>query len=255
MIDIESIKINIGSKTIIDNIDLKVSKGEFISLIGPNGSGKSTIIKGITKKVSLESGKVLVVGKEISEYKSKEFAKILATMEQHSKAFDDLTVKDIVTYGRSPYKNIFSPFNAEDEKIINECLEITDIFDLKDREISTLSGGEMQRVFLAQCLAQKPDILILDEPTNHLDVMHQYRLLSLVKKYALENNLTVICVLHDINQAIKYADKVCVLKNGVIKAFGTPEEVIVEDLVKEIFEIDCIIYNNENGIHIDFYYD
>ncbi len=255
MIKVDNIKINIENKTIINGVDIVVEKGEFVSLIGPNGSGKSTLIKAITSIIPFNEGKVIIVDKNLSEYKDKELAKIVSTMAQHGNVVESLTVNDIVTYGRSPYKSIFSPLNDEDRAIINESLKVTDVYELKDRDISTLSGGELQRVFLASCLAQKPDVLILDEPTNHLDVMHQYKLLNLIKKYAIENNLTVLCVLHDINQAIKYADKICVLKNGEVKAFGKADEVITEKLMSQIFEIDCTIYNGEKGIHIDFYLD
>ncbi len=254
MIKVENIEIDINGNKIIKGIDFSVNRGEFISLIGPNGSGKSTLIKGITGKIAHNKGKVLIVDKNLSDYKSKELAKILSTMEQHGKGADTLTAYDIISYGRSPYKNIFSPINDEDKKIISDAMIATDTEGLKDRILTTLSGGEMQRVFLASCLAQMPDILILDEPTNHLDVMHQFKLLSLVKSYAKEKGLTVVCVLHDINQAIKYADKIAVLKDGVIRNFGT-DEIITEELVKNIFEIDCEIYRNDRGVHIDFYYN
>ncbi len=254
MIRAENIEIEIGGNKIIRGIDFSVNKGEFISLIGPNGSGKSTFIKGVTRKIPYNKGKVLIVDKNVNDYKPKELAKILSTMEQHGKGVDTLTALDIISYGRSPYKSIFSPINDEDKKIINDAMIATDTVSLKDRMVSTLSGGEMQRVFLASCLAQMPDILILDEPTNHLDVMHQFKLLSLVKTYAKEHGLTVVCVLHDINQAIKYADKIAVLKDGVIRSYGT-NEIITKELVRDIFDIDCEIYRNERGVHIEFFYE
>ncbi len=253
MINVEKIEIGLDGKDIINGIDFSVKKGEFVSLIGPNGSGKSTLLRGITGKIPFSKGEVLIVNKDISEYKSKELAKILSTMEQHGKGADTLTAYDIISYGRSPYKNIFSPINDDDKKIINDAMMATDTVVLRDRIVTSLSGGEMQRVFLASCLAQQPDILILDEPTNHLDVMHQFKLLSLVKSYAKEHGLTVVCVLHDINQAIKYADKIAVLKNGVIESFGS-NEIITKELVKDVFEIDCEIYRTERGVHIEFYY-
>lgn len=252
MLKTESVSVKIEDKFIVENISFNASKAEFISLIGPNGSGKSTIIKAISKLLPVENGKILLMDKEIGNYKAKAYAQVLSTMCQHGKAVEELTVYDMVAYGRIPYKNLFTPLSDKDNEIINQVLELVELSHFKDRSVGNLSGGEFQRVYLASCLAQEPEVLILDEPTNHLDIRHQYKILSLVKKYAKEKGLTVVCVLHDINQAIKFSDRVIIMKNGSIQHCGTPEEVITEDIISYIYGIKIKLHYDEHGMHIDF---
>ncbi|MFV0424336.1 MAG: ABC transporter ATP-binding protein [Bacilli bacterium] len=252
MLNVENLKLTIEDNLILNDISLTVNKGEFISIIGANGSGKSTFVKAITKRIKDFKGVVKIDGKNLLNLKHKNLAKFVSTFAQHHESIEELTVYDIASFGRVPHKKTLALLSKKDYEIIDDVLKHLDIYDLKDRIISTLSGGELQRVYLAACLIQEPEFLILDEPTNHLDIKHQYNILSLIKKYSTKNNLTVLCILHDLNQAMKYGDKIAILKDGKIYSYGKPIDVINEKVVEEVFEVSSKLYNDENEIHIDF---
>lgn len=252
MLNISDLKVTVDKNTILKNIDFNVSAGEFISIIGANGSGKSTLIKTITKRYKNYSGIIEIQGTDLINLKNKNLAKFVSTFAQHHESVEDLTVYDIASFGRIPHKSSFAPLNKKDYEIIDETLKSLEIYDLRDRVISTLSGGELQRTYLAACLIQQPRFLILDEPTNHLDIKHQYKILSLVKEYSKNNDMTVLCIMHDLNQAMKYGDKVAIMKNGKIHSYGPPIKIITEELVEEIFEVKSKLYISEKEMHIDF---
>lgn len=254
LLQINDITLEIENRKILKGIDFHVDKGEFISLIGPNGSGKSTIIKVISRLIKNNGGKVLVLGKAHDTYKNKEFSKIISTMFQHNAISSEITVYDIISYGRSPHKGLFKSLNEEDKDLIDKFMCVAGLNGLKDKRLSSLSGGELQRVYLISCLVQEPDVLILDEPTNHLDILHQYRLLSLIKEQSVAHNISVICVLHDINQAIKYSDRLLILKDGEIKHDGKAMDIITEEVILDVYGINSKIYKDENGMHVDFFY-
>lgn len=201
---------------IVHDLSFTVDKGSFFALLGPNGSGKTTIIRLIMGAFSLHKGEILIDGKSISKYKSKELAKKVAVMTQENEVGLDFTVQEIVNLGRYPHQSsiLFKENNEHDDEIVEQVMKQTNVSYMKDQPFSSLSGGEKQRVLLAKALAQEPSVLLLDEPTNHLDVRHTIELLDLLKQLQLNQELTILAILHDLNIASIYADKYGLLRCG-----------------------------------------
>ncbi|NEW62212.1 ATP-binding cassette domain-containing protein [Granulicatella sp. zg-ZJ] len=248
---VQTDKVNvIYDKTpILHDITLQAKENQFIGLIGPNGSGKSTLLKCIYRTLDVNSGTILLDGTPIHQFNYKETAKKMAVVAQHNQYQFDFTVQDIVLMGRTPYKSMFDKETEEDYRIMEHALTLVDMLAYKDREFSTLSGGEQQRVILARALTQQPSCLILDEPTNHLDIKHQLMLLQTVKKL----DMTVIAAIHDLNMAAMYCDIIYVLYQGRIVAVGTPKEVLTKELIKDVYQVNTDIITDKNGhLHILF---
>lgn len=246
MIALEAKNINVsyGKKKIINNIDFKVKKGDIVTIIGPNGSGKSTLIKALSRFIKVTSGEVELYGNDIFKFNTKKIAQEVAILPQVRNVSMDVTVENLVGYGRQPHLKFGKRMSKDDEKIIQWAMKKTRIYNLKDRYVSTLSGGERQRAWISMALAQKPSILILDEPTTFLDISYQLEVLEIVKELNKSLNLTVVMVLHDLNHAIRYSDNIYVLKQGKVCNFGKPNDVITLDLVKDVFSIDANIYQD-----------
>ena len=191
------------------------------------------------------SGEVILDGKAISEYKPKEFARKLAVVHQQNEAPADITVEKLISFGRMPYKNIFSPQTDEDREAIERALVCTNLQSKRDKPIYALSGGEA-RVWIAMTLAQNTPMLFLDEPTTYLDIYYQLEILELVKELNEVHGLTIVMVLHDINQAIRYSDHIIVMKDGEIITKGNPNDVITEEMVKAIYGVDVIVKQDED---------
>ncbi len=248
----EGVKIKYEDKLVLDDISFDIKKGEFISILGRNGSGKSTIIKALSQQIKVNKGKVLYLNKEIKSYNKKNLAQKLSFLLQFNYLSEDITIKDYVLYGRIPFKSIFKPITNKDELIVNKALKDTKLEEYAFRKLSSLSGGEKQRVYLAMCLAQEPDVIILDEPTNHLDLKFQFELLSLIKDINIKKRVTIICVLHDLNQAIKFSDRFILLKDNKIFKKGDVNEVITKENIKEVFDIDVLIHKNKKNLFIEY---
>lgn len=251
MVKINNARVDLSNNTIIHNINMNVSKAEFISIIGPNGCGKSTLIKAISGINRLVHGEIFIDGVEKKKIKRREFARKVAFLMQFNNISEGVTAREVVKFGRHPYTSGFKGLTEKDFKILDWAIKKTDIENFIDKNISELSGGEKQRVYLAMALAQQPEILILDEPTNHLDIKYQYELLSLVKKINTQNNITIICVLHDINQAMRYSDRIFVMKKGIIIDSGKPEKCITAELIRDVYGIECEIGCRNNHYYID----
>ncbi|MPQ44276.1 ABC transporter ATP-binding protein, partial [Clostridium tarantellae] len=228
----ENIEFSYDNKEFIKNLNIHIPKGKITTILGPNGSGKSTLLSMLCTFNKPKSGQIYIENTLINNLKCKEIAKKISTVYQHNSTPEDITVENLIGYGRIPHKSYFQKNNKDDENIINWAMEATGLKELKNKYVMNLSGGERQRVFIALALAQKPKILFLDEPTTYLDIFHQIEVLELVKKLNSKYNITVVMVLHDINQAIKYSNKVVVMKNGCIMEQGEPNEVITEQLLK-----------------------
>ncbi|WOO86698.1 ABC transporter ATP-binding protein [Mollicutes bacterium LVI A0039] len=241
MIKIENLTINYEDQCVLDNVSTTFPKGQITTIIGPNGCGKSTLIKAIAGLFDNGKSQIKIDGKPRSEYQRKEFSRKVSFLMQFSAAPIGMTVRELVTFGRQPYKQKFKNFTTEDYKVINWAMRKTSTDKFEDKLVSQLSGGEKQRVFLALALAQKTEVIILDEPTNHLDIKYQHELLQLIQELNLEEKITIICVLHDVNQAYRYSDKVVVMKSGKIIASGTPEQCLTKDIMHQVYDVNCMI--------------
>lgn len=243
MVEIKSLDFGYSKEKIIKNIDLTIQKEKITTIIGANGSGKSTLLALITKNLRANSGTIILNSKNIEEYNLKEFAKKVATVHQKNTAPDDVTVEKLVAYGRIPYSNVLK--SGEIDQKVLWAIEVTGLKDFSKRPIGTLSGGQKQRAFIAMALAQDTKTLILDEPTTFLDVKYQIEVLKLVQKLNLEHKITIIMVLHDINQAIAYSDEIIGLKSGEICLKGVPNGVITSEKIEEIYDIKLDVVKNQ----------
>jgi len=249
-VDCVGVSMAILDQKIIDNIDLHVENKKFVGIIGPNGSGKSTLLKCIYRILKPNEGTIFIDNKPLDSFTLKESAKNLAVVSQHNNFSFDFTVKEVVLMGRAPYKRVIERDTQVDFNIAQDSLAKVEMSHYSDRIFSTLSGGEQQRVIVARSLAQKSKCLVLDEPTNHLDIKHQIHLLSLIKTL----DITVISALHDLNMAAMYCDYIYVLKDGKIKGYGEPKEILTPNFIREIYEVDSDVINVEPSgkIHIIF---
>lgn len=230
----------------LKSVSSEIEIGKITTIIGPNGCGKSTLLSVMSRNHAPSSGEVILDGKAISEYKPKEFARKLAVVHQQNEAPADITVEKLISFGRMPYKNIFSPQTDDDREAIERALVCTNLQSKRDKPIYALSGGERQRVWIAMTLAQNTPMLFLDEPTTYLDIYYQLEILELVKELNEVYGLTIVMVLHDINQAIRYSDHIIVMKDGEIITKGNPNDVITEEMVKAIYGVDVIVKQDED---------
>lgn len=232
-----NISVSFKEKNIINNLDLSIDEGKIVTLIGPNGSGKTTLLRAFCRNLRPNEGTVYLNGNDIFKMKNKNVAKELAIMNQNYGSSGDTTVKDLVQYGRFAHKKLFSNKSDEDKEAVNWALKKTGMDKFSHRIVETLSGGERQRAWIAMALAQRPKVLVLDEPTTFLDICYQIEILELIYSLNREDNITVVMVLHDINQAAKYSDELVVIRNGQVYDKGSPLEIINEVTMKEVFNV------------------
>lgn len=217
--DIKGLTFSYGSEQVIKGLALSLKEGKVTTLIGANGCGKSTLFNLITKNLKPQGGSIMLGGREVSQIKLKDFAKQVAIVHQYNTAPADISVEKLVAFGRTPYHGFGSIANSEeDEQKIKRALEITNTEKLKDKAVAQLSGGQKQRVWIAMALAQDTKILFLDEPTTYLDIRYQLQISKLVRRLNEEYGMTVVMVLHDINQSLYYSDEIVAMKDGRITA-------------------------------------
>ena len=222
----------------VDGINFKIKKGTTLGVVGESGCGKSTLFSLMTKNLSPGKGKIFLKGKNILNLRLNEFARRVAIVHQYNTASDDITVERLVSFGRTPHLGVMGAKGEDDEKFIEWAMEVTNVAQFRERELSRLSGGQRQRVWIAMALAQGTETLFLDEPTTYLDIRYQIEILELVKKLNREYGKTIIMVLHDINQAIYFSDKIIGLCEGKVLVQGDPNEVITEESIKALYGID-----------------
>lgn len=222
-----------GTKTVLAGVDISVADGEVVGLVGPNGSGKTTALRILHRAVVPDAGQVQLAGRDLAGYSGRERARLVAVMAQEAAGEVPLTVADVVLLGRIPHAGSFSSTSEADLQIATESLESAGALHLARQEFSTLSGGERQRVLVARALAQQPRVLLMDEPTNHLDIGSQHHVLEVVRARAL----ATIVVLHDLNLAARYCDRVIVLDEGVVRADADPRQALAADLVGETYGV------------------
>lgn len=243
-IKIDNLSFSFGDKPILKDINFKIKKGDFCSIIGPNGSGKTTLLKNICRNLDVNKNRIFVNEKDLISYSNKSLAKNLSLVPQNTNIDFDFSAFDIVLMGRSPYLRRFQSESEEDLSIVEKAMNETNTWHLKDKNISQLSGGERQRVIAARSIAQGTDILLLDEPIAHLDIHHQIELLDTVKKLNKSKNITVIAVLHDLNLAAQYSNKLILLNSGKVVEVGNPEEVLTFENIKNIYDMNFQIIKN-----------
>lgn len=237
----ENINAGYSDKNILNNVSLCIPSGKISVLIGANGCGKSTLLRVLAGFLVPSAGKVSLDGKQLKKYSAKQVAQILAVLPQQSSTPIGLKVIDLISQGRFPHHSIFSRFNKEDEDAVLQAMEMVGITDLAERDVSELSGGQKQRVWIALALAQQTDIIFLDEPTTFLDMTYQVEILDLLADLNKRFGKTIVVILHDINLAARYADRLFALKDGMLIEEGTPGNVIKKSLIKEIFGLNSLI--------------
>ena len=242
--NIKDLKFSYGDNTIFDGISLDIKKGKITTFLGGNGCGKSTLFNLMTKNLKSGGGEIDFCGRSLENIKLKDFAKEAAIVHQKNTAPADIQVKKLVSYGRTPHRsNSLLNFNEseDDEEIINWAMSVTNTEKYSERAVSALSGGQMQRVWIAMALAQETEILFLDEPTTFLDIRYQLEVLKLVKKLNKKYGKTVIMVLHDINQALAYSDEIIALKDGQVLAQGNPQDIVADGLLQQVYGVEMNI--------------
>lgn len=225
----------------LKGVTTTIEKGKITTILGPNGCGKSTLLSVLSKFHIPTAGHIALKGKSLAQYKPKELAKTLSIVQQSSVAPDEMTVEKLVYYGRLPHQKMFAAASEEDDEKVQWALEKTGLLEQKDARLSSLSGGQQQRAWIAMSLAQHTPYLFLDEPTANLDIFYQYEILELVKTLCREEGLTIVMVLHDINQTIQYSDRIIMMKAGEMVADGTPEDVIKPALLEDVYGIKVMM--------------
>ena len=235
----KDITVGYGEHTVLKSVSLAIEQGGFLGILGPNGCGKTTFLRSLSKVLKPEDGVVYIDGKTVSSYDAKTFAKTVGCVSQETETGFEFSVRDIVLMGRHPHIGRLAPLTAGDYAIADEAMRFTNTLQFKDRLVTELSGGERQRVLIAKTLAQQPKILLLDEPTNHLDVCHQIEILQLIR--SLTPKITVIGVLHDLNLASYFCDRIVLMEKGQILSVGTPAEVLTPEQVYNVFSVRMIV--------------
>lgn len=225
-------------------------EGEFVGIIGPNGSGKSTLLKNVYKVLKPQEGKIMFMNRDLLTMSNREMAQQLAVVIQEQEASFDFTVEEVVMMGRHAKKKMMESENEADREIVHQTLRATGLYEIREQSFITLSGGEKQRAFIARALVQDTPCLILDEPTNHLDIKYQLELMDLVKNLGK----TVVAVIHDLNIAAMYCDRLYALKDGKVVNAGIPAEVLTPEFIREVYEVEAEIVTDKKGQKRILYY-
>lgn len=228
-------------RTVLDGLDLDLPADTFTVIVGPNACGKSTLLRTMARLLTPRRGAVLLDGAAIRDLPTRDVARRLGVLPQSPLVPEGITVADLVGRGRQPYQRWWRQWSAEDGRAVEEAMRLADVSALADRPVDTLSGGQRQRVWIAMTLAQDTDALLLDEPTTFLDLAHQVEVLDLLHRLRAERGRTVVAVLHDLNQAARYADHLIAMRDGAVVAAGKPREILTADLVRDVFGLDCVV--------------
>ena len=238
-------------KTVVNSVSFEIPKGKVLSFIGPNGAGKSTVMGMISRLIAKDAGMIHFEDKDMSKWKSRELAKKLSILTQHNNIQMKLTVRELVAFGRFPYSG--NRLTAEDNEMIDKAIAYMELQEFENRFIDELSGGQRQRAYIAMVIAQDTEYVLLDEPTNNLDIYHASNMMRIVRRLCDELGKTVILVLHEINYAAFYSDYICAFVDGKIAKFGTVDEVIEKETLREIYKVDFEIIHI-NGRPLSVYY-
>ncbi|MBI4834916.1 MAG: heme ABC transporter ATP-binding protein [Planctomycetes bacterium] len=233
-----------GAAKVVEDITFRVLPGEVVGIIGPNGAGKTTLFRALTRLLKPWAGEIRYRGKNIQEIPIKELAQLIAVLPQNLPLAFSFTVKDFVLMGRLPHMGMWQNLRERDRAIATDMMRLTEIETLAERYVTELSGGELQRVMLAQALTQEPELLLLDEPTSHLDIGHQVEIMDMITHLKAEKNLTILMVLHDLNLAALYCDRLILLNNGKIHSSGTPSEVLTYQNIEAVYKTVVVVKEN-----------
>ncbi len=236
--EVRNLSFSYGKNKVLRDVFFKIEGGNITTIMGANGCGKSTLFSLMTKNLYPRKGNIFLSGKNIQNLSLKEFARKVSIVHQYNTSSDDITVERLVSFGRTPHMKMMQARTQEDEELIQWAMEVTNVEKYKSREVSRLSGGQRQRVWIAMALAQNTKILFLDEPTTYLDIRYQIEILELIQKLNEEYGITIIMVLHDINQAIHFSQEVIGLKDGMVSFQGNPQEVINREGICDLYGID-----------------
>lgn len=250
MLNVSAITLRLDNKPVLQNINFSLRQGEFIGITGPNGAGKSSLLRLLSNEYQAQSGDILLNNVPVQRYSALKLAQTVAVVSQISAPLFNLTVQQVATMGLLPHKSWFERNNSKDEHTVSLALQQVGLEQKSNQLVDTLSGGELQRLYIARALVQQPALLLLDEPTNHLDIRYQHQILQLVRKLGIP----VIACLHDLNLAALYCDKVLLLQQGEQRGFGTPEQVFSSTMLQQVFGLPCqaAIHPQLKKLHITF---
>ncbi|MEI8215866.1 MAG: ABC transporter ATP-binding protein [Eubacteriales bacterium] len=250
IIEIKDLNFKYDDKWILEDINLKIPKGVFVSVIGPNGCGKTTLLKVISRMANPQKGNVLIKGRDIKNYSHKELAREIAIVHQNSNPNFGLTCEEVVLMGRYPYQTTFKWEDKNDKLIARECMEYSGVWNLRNKYMTELSGGEFQRLMIAKALAQDTGVVLMDEPVASLDLKYQVEILSLCKRLIREKGITIIAPLHDINLARQFSDKTVIIQNGSVVEYGDTNETISHINIENLYDIKVRkIYDCDENIY------
>lgn len=253
MLSAQSLTLGYKNHTIVESTSFTINPGQITSIIGPNGSGKSTLLKALGGIIKPFTGEVTLDKKCLSQWPSKELARNLTLLPQHPIAPESISVQQLLSHGRYPYQGLFSQSSQQDIDVIEWALDATHMTAFRHREFNTLSGGERQRGWIALALVQQPNVLLLDEPTTYLDIGHQMEILELLTRLNQQHKITIVMVLHDINQASQYSHRLIAMQQGKLIADGQPLDILSSKLITQLFNIEAeIIYRQQNGYSYPF---
>ena len=254
-ISVSDLQVGYDDNIIIEQMNLSIPKGKITMIIGSNGCGKSTLLKTVARIITPKKGEVKINGMDIKKQAPKEIAKRMAVLPQSPQVPSGLLVKELVSYGRFPYQSAMGGMKEHDVEVVNWAMKSTGIFEFANRPVDSLSGGQRQRAWIAMALAQETDILVLDEPTTYLDMSHQLEILMLLKKLNEEQKTTIVMVLHELNNATKFANHLIGMRKGSVVFEGSPKDVITKDNLRTLYGIEAKLQLDETGsypICVDF---
>ena len=232
------------AKEIVHDVSLSIEAGTITTLVGPNGSGKSTLLKGLARLLLPAQGQVLLDGRDIRDLATREIARRLSILPQGPVLPECLTVRELVAYGRAPHQGLFGMRGVEDRLAVERAMALTGVGEWQDTHVDALSGGQRQKVWIAMTVAQQARIMFLDEPTTYLDIAHQLEVLELLRRLNADHGSTIVMVLHDLNLAARYSDRIIALHEGRVVADGAPEAIITAPILKRVFEIEAEIHRD-----------
>ncbi len=240
-VEAQALSFSVNAKRLLERVDLRAGSGQFVGLIGPNGAGKTTLLRSISNVLSYDGGSVRLLGQDLDRLPARQVAEILALVPQIAPYTQGFTAFELVLMGRYPHMGRFQVEGNEDDRLAKRAMRLTETDSFTTRTLETLSGGERQRVFLARAIAQQPRVLLLDEPTSNLDVLHQLKILTLVREL-VDDGLTAVAAIHDLNMAARFCDRLVLLADGQVQTEGAPRDVLTAETIEAVFGVEAAVY-------------